>query len=113
MRDIDKDLKKDDTGLSGLDEGILSEIKAEQISIGDMFTLSGDIGKFKKGTKVRVASVEPSGNDIKLTLTNGANTDTFYLDRGDDIEGLDENENNELEGSDEPAPTPSTPPYSP
>ena len=110
MRDIDKDLKKDDTGLSGLDEGILSEIKAEQISIGDMFTLSGDIGKFKKGTKVRVASVEPSGNDIKLTLTNGANKDTFYLDRGDDFEGLDENENNELEGSDEPAPTPSTPP---
>ena len=52
MRDIDKDLKKDDTGLSGLDEGILSEIKAEQISIGDMFTLSGDIGKFKKVLKL-------------------------------------------------------------
>jgi len=105
MRDIEKDLKKDDTSLSGLGEGILSEIKAEQISIGDMFTLSGDIGKFKKGTKVRVASVEPSGNDIKLTLTNGANKDTFYLDRGDDFEAL-----NEEDETEELAPTPSTPP---
>jgi len=107
MKDIEKDLKKDDTGLSGLDEGILSEVKAEHISIGDVFTLSGDIGKFKTGNKVRVASVKPSGNDIEITLTSGDTKDTFYLDKGDDFEALNEDEEGETE---ELAPTPSTPP---
>jgi len=98
MKDIEKDLKKDDTGLSGLDEGQIDEIRGDQISVGDVFTLSGDIGKFRKGSKVRVASVKPSGNDIELTLVSGTIKDTFFLDKNDEFEGLDENEDNELEG---------------
>ena len=110
MKDIEKDLKKDDTGLSDLDEGLLNEVKAEHISVGDIFTLSADLGKFKKGNKVRVTSVKPSANDVVITLSSGTTKDTFYLDKGDEFEGLDENENNDAEESDEPAPTPSTPP---
>jgi len=109
MRDIDKDLKKDDTGLSGLDEMLL-EVEVKNISVGDVFTLSGDLGKFKKGTKVRVSSKTPSGDDIKLILSSGTIKDIFFLDKDDDFEGLDENENNDTEESNEPAPTPSTPP---
>jgi hypothetical protein len=107
MKDIEKDLKKDDTGLSGLDEGQIDEIRGDQISVGDVFVLSGDIGKFKKGSKVRVASVKPSGNDIELTLVSGTIKDTFFLDKNDDFEALNEDEENETE---ELAPTPSTPP---
>jgi hypothetical protein len=110
MKDIEKDLKKDDTGLSDLGEGLLNEVKAEHISVGDIFTLSADLGKFKKGNKVRVTSVKPSANDVVITLSSGTTKDTFYLDKGDEFEGLDENENNDAEESDEPAPTPSTPP---
>jgi hypothetical protein len=109
MRDIDKDLKKDDTGLSGLDEMLL-EVEVKNISVGDVFTLSGDLGKFKKGTKVRVSSKTPSGDDIKLILSSGTIKDIFFLDKDDDFEGLDENENNDTEESNEPTPTPSTPP---
>jgi hypothetical protein len=112
MKDIEKDLKKDDTGLSGLDEGQIDEIKGKNIAVGDIFTLSADLGKFKNGNKVRVSSKTPSGGDIKLILSSidGKIKDIFFLDKNDEFEGLDENENNELEGSNEPAPTPSTPP---
>jgi len=110
MKDIEKDLKKDDTGLSDLGEGQINEVKGDQISVGDIFTLSADLGKFKRENKVKVTSVKPSGNDIVITLTNGTTKDTFYLDKNDEFEGLDENENNDAEESNEPAPTPSTPP---
>jgi hypothetical protein len=110
MKDIEKDLKKDDTGLSGLDEGQIDEVREKDISVGDTFTLSADLGKFKKGTKVRVSSKSPSGGDIKLILSSGTTEDTFFLDKNDDFQDLDENETNDTEESNEPAPTPSTPP---
>jgi len=47
------------------------------------YTLSGNMGKFKKGETVTVVSKKPYGNDIELTLSNGANTDIFYIDRND------------------------------
>jgi hypothetical protein len=56
----------------------------------DQFTLSGDMGKFKTGETVKVVSKKPFGNDIELTLSNGTDTDTFYLDRNDDIGELAE-----------------------
>jgi len=56
----------------------------------DQFTLSGNMGKFKTGEKVTVVSKKAFGNDIALTLSNGTETDTFYLDRNDDIGELAE-----------------------
>jgi hypothetical protein len=56
----------------------------------DQFTLSGDMGKFKTGETVTVVSKKSFGNDIALTLSNGTDTDTFYLDRNDDIGELAE-----------------------
>ena len=56
----------------------------------DQFTLSGNMGKFKTGETVTVVSKKPFGNDIALTLSNGTDTDTFYLDRDDDIGELAE-----------------------
>ncbi len=66
----------------------LNEVKAIQISINDDFILNGDIGKFKKGTKVTVVSLKPQGNDLELTLSDGKIKDTFYLERNDDFEEL-------------------------
>lgn len=56
----------------------------------DQFTLSGDMGKFKTGETVTVVSKKAFGNDIELTLSNGTDEDTFYLDRNDDIGELAE-----------------------
>jgi hypothetical protein len=67
----------------------LSEIKAISIKVSDVFTLSGEIGNFKKGDKVTVDQIRPIGNDIKLHLSNDKGvTDTFYIDRDDDFEEL-------------------------
>lgn len=67
----------------------LNEVKATQIGVGSQFTLSGDIGRFSKGTKVEVTKVTQSGNDIELELSdNEGNSDIFYLDRNDDFEEL-------------------------
>ena len=110
MRDIDKDLKKDDTGLSGLDEGQIDEIKGNQIAVGAEFTLSADLAIFKKGETVRVASIgPPKGGEVAVILAKGDRRYTFYLDPSDEFEGLDENETNDTEESNEPALTPSTP----
>jgi hypothetical protein len=68
---------------------LINEVKAISISVGDTFTLSGDIGKFKEKEQVTVDKVRPFGNDIELHLSNEkGDTDTFYLDRDDDFEAL-------------------------
>jgi hypothetical protein len=68
---------------------LLTEIKNHQISVGDTYTLSADLGKLKKGEKVKVTKKRPDGNDIKLYLTNEKGvTDVFYLDQSDDFEEL-------------------------
>jgi len=67
----------------------LDEVKATSIEMGKVFTLSGDIGKFKAGEKVIVDEIRPFGNDIELHLSNESGvTDTFYLDRNDNFEEL-------------------------
>jgi hypothetical protein len=67
----------------------LDEIKAISIKAGEKFTLSGDIGNFKKGDEVTVDSIEPNGDDIQLHLSNDQGIkDTFYLDKDDDFEEL-------------------------
>ena len=69
---------------------LINEVKAISIKIGNTFTLSGEIGKFKKGEVVTVDDVRSSGNDIELHLSNNKGvTDTFYLDRNDEFEALD------------------------
>jgi len=110
MRDIDKDLKKDDTGLSGLDEGQMDEVKGDQIRQNDVFTLSADLGNFKKGDQIKVSSVrDDEGGGLIISCVSKNAKDNFYIDKNDEFEGLDENENNNAEESNEPAPTPSTP----
>lgn len=68
----------------------LDETKASSINIKDKFTLSGDLGKFKKGDKVEIIGKKLDGDDIKLTLYNGKIKDIFYLDKNDSIEELNE-----------------------
>jgi len=68
----------------------INEIKAVSIQVGQIFTLSGDIGKFKKGEKIKVKEKKMYGDDIKLILINSQGiTDDFYLDKNDDFEQLD------------------------
>jgi len=75
-----------------INEYKLDEVKVSTISIGDKFTLSADLGKFKKGDKVEIIGKKPDGDDIKLTLYNGKIKDTFYLDKNDEIETKELNE---------------------
>jgi hypothetical protein len=68
---------------------LINEVKAISLKIGQTFTLSGEIGNFKKGETVTVDDVRPFGNDVELHLSNDNGvTDTFYLDRNDDFEEL-------------------------
>jgi len=69
----------------------IEEIKITSISVGDTFTLSDDLGKFKKGEEVEVIAKMLYGDDIKLIISNGKFKDTFYIDKNDDIEELNEN----------------------
>lgn len=67
----------------------LNEVKAISIKVGNIFTLSGDIGKFHKGEKVTVDNIKPSGNDIELSLSNETGVkDVFYMDKNDNFEEL-------------------------
>ena len=65
---------------------LINEIKAVQIKVGNTFNMSDDLGNFKKGEEVTVDDVELSGMDFVITLSNKEGvTDTFYLDRDDEI----------------------------
>jgi hypothetical protein len=67
----------------------LNELKNSQISVGDTYTLSADLGKFKKGETIKVKKKIPSAEDIQLYLTNNKGvTDVFYLDKNDNFEEL-------------------------
>jgi hypothetical protein len=110
----------------------LNEVKATSLTVGETFTVSGDIGKFKEGEKVSVDDIRPFGNDVELHLSNSEGVkDTFYLDINDDFEQLvpeakrlqklagivnEQDEEVPQENPDEPtpeeAPTPETPPGS-
>jgi hypothetical protein len=72
-----------------LQETYLEEIKTSQIEVGDVFTLSSDIGLFKRGDRVEVKDKRMYGNDVKLILSNNQGiTDEFLLDIDDDFEAL-------------------------
>jgi hypothetical protein len=65
---------------------LINEIKAIQIKVGNTFNMSDDLGNFKKGEEVTVDDVQNSAMDIIVTLSNNKGvTDTFYLDRDDEI----------------------------
>jgi hypothetical protein len=65
---------------------LINEVKAVQIKVGSTFNIADDLGKFKKGEEVTVDDVQNSAMDIVVTLSNNAGiTDTFYLDRDDEI----------------------------
>ena len=67
----------------------LNEVKATQIKVGSQFTLSGDIGKFVKGDKVKVTKITPFDNDIEIELSNEVgDIDSFYLDKNDNFNEL-------------------------
>lgn len=69
----------------------IEETKITSINVGDTFTLSGDLGKFKKGEKIKIVSKIPYGDDIELTISNNKIKDIFHIDKNDDIEELNEN----------------------
>lgn len=46
--------------------------------------MRGDLGKFKKGEKVTIESMNPEGDDIKMVLKNEkGETDDFFIDKND------------------------------
>lgn len=64
----------------------LNEVKAISVKVGDTFKMSDELGEFKRGEEVTVIDVEPSGEDIVVTLRNeSGKTDTFYFDKSDII----------------------------
>lgn len=70
-------------------KSFLIETKNTEITVGSTFILSADLGKLKKGEKVKVTKKRPDGNDIRLYLTNEkGTTDVFYLDQNDNFEEL-------------------------
>lgn len=72
-----------------LEETQLEEIMTSQIEVGDIFTLTSDIGLFKSGDKVKVKDKGMYGNDVKIILSNDQGiTDEFLLDINDDFEAL-------------------------
>ena len=64
---------------------LINEVKAISLNVGDTFTMSDSLGKFKKGEEVTVRNIEPSGEDVVMTLSNGKVTDEFYFDKNDEI----------------------------
>jgi hypothetical protein len=72
-----------------IQENQLDEVVGGQINVGDVFTLIGDIGIFKKGEKVEVKDKKNIGGEVKITLSNDqGKTDDFTLDIDDDFEEL-------------------------
>jgi hypothetical protein len=69
-------------------ESFLAERGAPSIATPKTFTLSTDLGKFSSGDKVKVISTQPSGDDIKIIVSNGKITDEFYLDKSESIKDL-------------------------
>jgi hypothetical protein len=63
----------------------LFEVQAKNISVGDTFTLAGDLGKFVKGEEVEVLKMTIEGDSIKVILYNGKDKDDFYLDKNEEI----------------------------
>ena len=63
----------------------LEEVIASTLKVGERFTLGSSLGNFVKGDKVVVTSIKPFGNDLMIVLTNGKDTDDFYIDRNDEL----------------------------
>lgn len=63
----------------------LEEAKADTLSIGDEFTLGSSLGVFVKGDKVKVISIKPYGGQLEIKLSNGIDTDDFYIDKNDEL----------------------------
>jgi hypothetical protein len=68
----------------------LNEIKAMSISVGDTYTLAGDLGKFKQGETVEILKVRPTNNpdELQIIMYNGKVKDDFYISKDDDYEEL-------------------------
>ncbi len=69
-------------------EFFLTERGAPSLTTPKSFTLSTDLGKFSSGDKVKVISTQPSGDDIKIVVSNGKITDEFYLNKSESIKDL-------------------------
>jgi uncharacterized Zn ribbon protein len=63
----------------------LNEIKVNSLKVGDSVTLQSDLGKFVKGEEVTIKSIKPFGDDFQIILSNGKDTDDFYIDKNDEI----------------------------
>ena len=65
---------------------LINELKAMYLNVGDVFTMSADLGNFTEGEQVTVENIEPSGEDVVVTLLNDKGvTDTFYFDKDEEI----------------------------
>lgn len=65
----------------------LDETQANALKVGRKYTVAEDIGKFKAGDEVTVASIVPFGDEIKINLSNSKGVkDFFILDKDDDFD---------------------------
>ena len=62
-----------------------NEAKAGSLSVNDEITLIDSLGKFIKGEKVTIVSIKPYGGDLQIMLSNGKDTDDFYVDKNDEL----------------------------
>lgn len=75
---------------------------ASQISTGDNFTVTSDMGKFSAGDKVTVTDVIPYGNDIRIYMTSDSGIRDFIIvDKSDTEIDLDESDIYNIAGDEE------------
>jgi len=64
----------------------IQEIQGNQLKEGKIYTITEDLGVFKKGEKVIVESIRRYGGEIRIELKgNKGKKDYFILDINDDI----------------------------
>ncbi len=73
-------------------------IKTASINVGDKFTVTGDMGKFKKGDKVEVTKIKPYGADIRIHMISDTAEDFIIVDKDDDSIDLEPSINEDIYG---------------
>lgn len=79
------DLNQNNPRAGGDMMNMIKEEKVSNFKVGQEFTMTDDLGKFKKGESVTVIKILPFGNDIELHLKGKEAKDVFYLDRNDNL----------------------------
>lgn len=75
---------RDDLNAHNTDPNELFEVDMSNLQPGQEFTLSDDLGNFKRGERVVVESIKEEDEDVKVTFINETGVkDNFYFDPSD------------------------------